>query len=135
MSGLTESTPLLGRASLVRPQMFWRAGAILVTLGMVAGAFGSHGLRKKSGITPDQIQAWGTASNYTVFNGLGLMLVSMHPRFATHRFAGPAIAIGSVVFSGTIFALVLARDRFKWLGPVTPLGGSFMMAGFLSLAF
>lgn len=75
------------------------------------------------------------------------MLVSLHPRFAVHRFAGPAIALGSVVFSGSIFALVVNRDkyaspvansrhpvtndklRFKWLGPITPLGGTIMMAG------
>ncbi|GJE85754.1 DUF423 domain-containing protein [Phanerochaete sordida] len=115
--------------------MLWRAGAVLATLGMVAGAFGSHGLRKRAGVTPDSIHAWETASHYTIFNGLGLMLVSLHPRFATHRFAGPAMAVGSIIFSGSIFALVLARDRFKWLGPITPIGGSIMMAGFLSLAF
>ncbi len=40
------------------------------------------------------------------------MLVSLHPRFGLHRFAGPAIATGAAVFSGSIFALVLGRDRF-----------------------
>lgn len=134
MPGLTESTPLLARP-FVRPSMLWRTGAVLATFGMVAGAFGSHGLRNKPGITPDRIHAWETASHYAIFNGLGLMLVSLHPRFAVHRFAGPAMTVGSIVFSGSIFALVLARDRLRWLGPVTPLGGALMMAGFLSLAF
>ena len=46
-----------------------------------------------------------------VFNGLGLLLISMHPRFATHRFAGPAIAAGGFLFSSSIVALVLARDK------------------------
>lgn len=36
---------------------------------------------------------------------------------------------GAVAFSGSIFALVLGRDRFKQLGPVTPLGGVAMIAG------
>lgn len=36
---------------------------------------------------------------------------------------------GAVAFSGSIFALVLGRDRFRQLGPVTPLGGVAMIAG------
>lgn len=137
---------------------------------MATGAFGSHGLRKRAGITPDSIHAWETASHYAVrllfppltpfeqrliplgqvFNGLALMLISFHPRFAVHRFAGPAIAAGGAVFTGTIFGLVLARDkyavcfhflcavahcgsltRFRWLGPITPLGGTLMMIGYV----
>jgi uncharacterized membrane protein YgdD (TMEM256/DUF423 family) len=66
-----------------------------------------------------------------IYNGLGLMLVSMHPRFSQHRFAGPAIAIGGLVFSSSIVALVLNRDKFKFLGPVTPLGGLTMIAGYV----
>ena len=79
------------------------------------------------------------------------MLISLHPRFAAHRFAGPAITAGGAVFSGSIFALVLARDkcvpiscgrpaiililllRFKWLGPATPLGGSLMILGWVHI--
>lgn len=46
-----------------------------------------------------------------MYNGLAMMVTSLHPRFAAHRFAGPAIAAGGLLFSGSIFALVLARDR------------------------
>jgi uncharacterized membrane protein YgdD (TMEM256/DUF423 family) len=47
-----------------------------------------------------------------MFNGLGLLLVSLHPRFSIHKYAGPAILAGSLMFSGSIFALVLGgRDR------------------------
>jgi uncharacterized membrane protein YgdD (TMEM256/DUF423 family) len=55
--------------------------------------------------------------------------VSLHPRFATHRFAGPAILGGTLVFSGSIFGLVLGGDSAKFLGPVTPMGGLALMAG------
>lgn len=34
--------------------------------GVIAGAFGSHGLRKREGITSDKIHAWETASHYAV---------------------------------------------------------------------
>ncbi|KAI0068376.1 hypothetical protein BV25DRAFT_1793588 [Artomyces pyxidatus] len=96
---------------------------------MFAGAFGSHGLKSRPGITADKINSFMIGSHYMVYNGLGLLLVSLHPRFAVHRFAGPAIAIGGFIFSSTILGLVLNRDRFKVLGPITPMGGALMMTG------
>ncbi|KAA1468255.1 hypothetical protein DENSPDRAFT_833500 [Dentipellis sp. KUC8613] len=102
---------------------------------MAAGAFGSHGLKNKPGVTPEKVSAFATATNYAIYNGLGLLAISCHPRFGLHRFAGPAIALGGLVFSGSIIALVLARDRFKFFGPITPLGGTLMMAGYVSLLF
>ncbi|KAI1793874.1 hypothetical protein LXA43DRAFT_998747 [Ganoderma leucocontextum] len=130
-------TPLLPRSSrpFPGPALLWKTGALLAAAGVIAGAFGSHGLRKRSGITSDNIHAWETASHYAVFNGLALLLVSLHPRFAVHKFAGPAIAAGSMLFSGSIVALVLGRDYFKWMGPITPIGGSIMIAGYIALAF
>lgn len=46
-----------------------------------------------------------------MYNGLALMLLSMHPRFVGHRFAGPAIAVGGLIFSSSIFALVLNKEK------------------------
>ncbi|KZT05897.1 DUF423-domain-containing protein [Laetiporus sulphureus 93-53] len=132
----TASTPLLPSlpSSFPNSRLLWKTGAILAGVGMLFGAFGAHGLKKRQGITPENINAWATASHYAIFNGLGLLLVSLHPRFATHKFAGPAIAAGGVVFSGSIIALVLAGDKLRWMGPITPLGGSLMIAGYIALA-
>jgi uncharacterized membrane protein YgdD (TMEM256/DUF423 family) len=84
-----------------------------------------------------------------VFNGIALLAISLHPRFGIHKFAGPAILVGSSIFSGTVMALVLNRDRypnnmqctiqfltidrFRFLGPITPIGASIMIAGYVSL--
>ncbi|KAH0838388.1 hypothetical protein J3R83DRAFT_6695 [Lanmaoa asiatica] len=72
----------------------WRSGATLAFAGMLTGAFGAHGLKHRAGVTADDLHAWGTASTYAIANGLGLMIVSMHPRFSAHRFAGPGILDG-----------------------------------------
>ncbi|KIK71112.1 hypothetical protein GYMLUDRAFT_33241 [Collybiopsis luxurians FD-317 M1] len=128
-----SSTPLLTRATGTASPWLWRAGALLCTLAVSTGAVGAHTLKNRPNITPDGINAWNTAAHYAMFNGLGLLLISMHPRFAIHRFAGPAILTGTALFSGSIFALTLNRD-LKFLGPVTPLGGLTMIAGYLSLA-
>ncbi|KAF8446073.1 DUF423-domain-containing protein [Boletus edulis BED1] len=105
----------------------WRSGAILAFAGMLTGALGTHGLKRRAGITAADLHAWETASTYAIVNGLGLMLVSMHRRFSTHRFAGLAILTGGVMFSSSIMVLVL--QRYRLFGPITPLGGLIMMAG------
>lgn len=38
------------------------------------------------------------------------------------------------MFSGSIYLLVLAPERFRALGPVTPLGGTALIAGWVALA-
>ncbi|KAF8974022.1 hypothetical protein BDZ97DRAFT_1778048 [Flammula alnicola] len=113
----------------------WKTGAAFVSTGMITGAFGAHGLRQRPGTTADNIHAWETASSYAVYNGLALLLLSLHPRFAAHRFAGPAVIGGGLVFSGSIWCLVLARERLRMLGPVTPLGGMVMITGYIALLF
>ncbi|KAJ7837509.1 hypothetical protein B0H14DRAFT_2362345 [Mycena olivaceomarginata] len=112
----------------VTPSLLWRLGSSYAAVGIMAGAFGAHGLKAR-GVSADSIASFQTASHYAIFNGLALLLLSLHPRFSTHRFAGPAVAAGSLLFSGSIWALVLDRERFRFLGPVTPLGGMVMIAG------
>ncbi|CAE6400686.1 unnamed protein product [Rhizoctonia solani] len=122
-------------ASIATPTFLWRIGAIYTFLGIATGAFGAHGLSKRPSILPAQVDSWKTGSQYAITNGVALLAVSLHPKFSTHRFAGPAIALGTALFSGSIYALVLNRDRFKFLGPVTPLGGLTLLVGYAALAF
>jgi len=56
-------------------------------------------------------------------NGIALMAISLHPRFSVHRFAGPAIGLGTLVFSGSIWALTLDTEK-KYV--IFDCGGAFM---------
>ena len=47
------------------------------------------------------------------------------------RVPAALFTVGIVLFSGSIYALVLTG--LSWLGPVTPLGGVCLIAGWLSL--
>ena len=62
-----------------------------------------------------------------MFHSLALLVISAHPRLAHKRFAAGAIAVGSALFSGSIYGLILMKMKGvqvgKLLGPVTPLGG------------
>jgi uncharacterized membrane protein YgdD (TMEM256/DUF423 family) len=57
-----------------------------------------------------------------------LLAISGHPRFAQRQVAAGAIALGTALFSGSIFMLVLLKAKGKAaasvFGPITPLGGS-----------
>lgn len=39
------------------------------------------------------------------------------------------------MFSGSLYALVLDPARFRWMGPVTPLGGLCFIGGWIALGF
>ncbi|ORX37273.1 DUF423-domain-containing protein [Kockovaella imperatae] len=112
----------------------WKSGALLTAVGMSCGAFGSHGLRSRQPpLSERSISNWSTASNYLIYNGLALLAISFHPALSLSRRARIAtgmIASGAMVFSGSIFGLVLGKDVWKKvLGPLTPLGGVAMIGG------
>lgn len=109
----------------------WIAAAALLGLTAVAaGAFGAHGLRAR--VAPEQVASWQTAAHYQLLHAAVLLALALYG--AGGRPLGPApwlFAGGMALFSGSIYALVLGGPR--WLGPVTPLGGLFLMAGWASL--
>lgn len=102
---------------------------------MCFGAFGSHGLRARYPSLPaTSLTSWSTASSYLIYNGIALLALSLHPKLSAPgsrmKLAGGMIIGGALTFSGTIFALVLAREKVgKVLGPMTPVGGLVMIAG------
>ena len=109
-------------------------GAVLGAVSVVAGAFGAHALEARLG--PRELQLWETAARYLMYGGLALVLVGLFGAQAARRgvaAAGWCLLTGSVVFSGTVFGLALGGPR--WLGAVTPLGGTLLIAGFLLFAW
>ncbi len=107
----------------------WRAtGAVLMVLGVAAGAFGAHGLRQTA--TPETLAAWKTAADYHLLHALALFALASW-RHAP-ALGGWLLLAGVVVFSGSLYTLALTGER--WLGAVTPIGGLFFMAGWAVLA-
>ncbi len=102
-------------------------------LGVAAGAFGAHALRAR--VDAAQLAVWHTAVLYQLVHGLGLLLVSalhtqLHPVW--QRWAVRLMLAGILMFSGSLYLLVLAGQR--WLGAITPLGGSLMLLGWALVA-
>jgi len=98
---------------------------------MILGAFGTHLMRGR--LTPERLYAWDAASSYSIYNGLGLLIATAHPRLSTRTFGLWAVLIGALVFSGSIVLLVVF-PTLRFLGPITPIGGMGMIVGYFSLA-
>ncbi|MED5374125.1 MAG: DUF423 domain-containing protein [Myxococcota bacterium] len=105
-----------------------RIGAILMALAVAAGAFGAHGLEDM--VTPERLQTWNTGARYMVMHSLALCGIALLPR--TPRAVGALFLAGILLFSGSLFALVLLDMGV--LGAITPLGGLAFISGWIALA-
>ncbi|EEB05090.1 DUF423 protein [Schizosaccharomyces japonicus yFS275] len=113
----------------------WNTASLMGLFGVGLGAYGAHGLTKRVK-DPHLLKSWSTASYYLMFHAAALMAISLHPKYS-QRWSAPLIATGCTMFSGSIFGLVLLPKHFasirRVLGPVTPLGGLTMMAGWATM--
>lgn len=103
-----------------------RSAALLGALAVAAGAFGAHALRGR--IPDERLATFDTAAKYQLAHAVLLAALAYAP---VHPIAPRLITAGTVVFSGTLYALVLLD--LPVLGAVTPLGGLMLIAGWLCL--
>jgi uncharacterized membrane protein YgdD (TMEM256/DUF423 family) len=109
-------------------------GAVMAFLAVALGAFGAHGLEGR--ISGADLATFETAVRYQMYHALALLLVAALPEALTGRggkVAGWGFAAGIVVFSGSLYLLLLTGQR--WLGAVTPVGGVAFLAGWAALAW
>jgi uncharacterized membrane protein YgdD (TMEM256/DUF423 family) len=108
----------------------FRVGAALAGVGVALGAFGAHALR---GTVPDaSLGVWNTGVQYHLAHALAVLLVALaRPQGRAGRAAAPLFVTGILLFSGSLYLLVLTGTR--WWGAVTPLGGVAFLLGWLAL--
>lgn len=102
-------------------------------LSVAAGAFGAHALRTR--LTPDLLAVFETGARYHMYHALALAavgLLSLHRPSGTLDAAGWAFLAGTLLFSGSLYALALSGVRI--LGAITPFGGVAFLAGWALLA-
>ena len=111
------------------------AGAILMLLGVMLGAFGAHALQAQ--LTPRQLASYQTGVQYQMLHAFGLMIVAIvgqatgvTPRL---RWSARLMAAGIVFFSGSIYLMTAGAPRS--LGMVAPVGGIAFMAAWVLLAW
>ena len=108
-------------------------GGLLMALGIVAGAVGTHALRAR--LSPDALEIFETAVRYHIYNALGLLIIGAVALGATPpllRWSAWLIVAGIVLFSGALYAASLGAPRFIHILP--PFGGLALIAGWILFA-
>ncbi|KAI9219893.1 hypothetical protein BC828DRAFT_384904 [Blastocladiella britannica] len=118
----------------------WTTGCLLAASAVGLGAFGAHGL-KKMVLDPAKIRSWETAAHYQLVHSVGILLsLTLRARNSSPNnnnvslLPAQLFTAGAVMFSGSIYGLVLDPARFKWMGPITPIGGLCFIGGWIALA-
>jgi uncharacterized membrane protein YgdD (TMEM256/DUF423 family) len=101
-------------------------------LAVALGAFGAHALRQR--LSPEMLSVFEVGVRYQVYHALALFAVawvSERNPGGLVQASGWAFTLGIVVFSGSLY--LLTATGFKWLGAMTPLGGTAFLAGWVLL--
>ena len=115
-------------------RLFVILGSASAFIGVGAGAFGAHALKAR--LTPDLLAVFDTGARYPMIHALGLLAVAWAcARWPGRpaRAAGWCFVAGTVMFSGSLYALALTGMR--GLGAVTPFGGVAFLVGWALLAW
>ena len=114
-------------------RIFLMIAAVSGFLSVVIGAFAAHNLKQI--LAPAALEVVKTGVQYQMYHALALLLVglwlSYKPAAPGLKACGLAFILGSLLFSGSLYALAMGAPR--WLGPVTPLGGLCFLIGWLLL--
>ena len=109
-------------------------------LAVALGAFGAHGLEPHMSI--EQQEWFETANRYHFYHVLSALALLVWYILRPQPLLLYGIALflfGILLFSGSLYLMathsILGIPKLSWLGPITPLGGLFFLAGWLTVAW
>ena len=107
-------------------------GALLGLLAVVFGAFGAHLLKKL--FTVDQLNSFETGVKYQMYHALVILMLSFNFNLESSLEKNMMFCfiLGTFLFSFSIYGLCISAakgKKLKILGPITPLGGLFLVIG------
>lgn len=112
---------------------------ILAAVTVALGAFGAHGLEGK--VSDKAVKTFETAVRYQMYHVLALALAGILYKEFTNKWiktSGIFFLLGILMFSGSLYVLTYAAatvsPNFKWVGPITPIGGVMFIVGWIYLA-
>ncbi len=117
-------------------RFFIAVASISGFLAVALGAFGAHGLKNR--LSADMLAVWQTAVQYHFWHTLALLgigiLLAQHSLPSTKWLtaSGWLFTVGILLFSGSLYVLCLSGVR--WLGAITPIGGSLWLIAWACLA-
>jgi uncharacterized membrane protein YgdD (TMEM256/DUF423 family) len=111
--------------------------SLLGATGVTLGAMGSHALKDKL-VQRNMLASWNTAILYQLFHatavlGISALCASEPQKSNSLLRAGQVMAAGNFLFSGSIYMLCFGIGPKYITGPTTPIGGLFMIGGWVML--
>jgi len=105
-------------------------------LAIILGAFGAHALKKI--FTPEQIASFETGVKYQMYHAIVLLIIGTQLPLVNSLEVVMVwlFIIGTLLFSFSIYGLCISSakgNKIKILGPITPLGGLLLVAGWVCL--
>lgn len=115
---------------------FIKVAILFCTTSVVLGAFGAHLL--KDLLTEHQLSSFQTGIRYQMFHGLSILILALNENYFTEKLNRvlQLMSVGIILFSLSIYLLnlqELLELPLSFLGPVTPLGGLFLIASWILL--
>jgi uncharacterized membrane protein YgdD (TMEM256/DUF423 family) len=115
-------------------KIFLSLGSAAAAVAVILGAFGAHALKEK--LSAEQLLVFETGVRYQFYHAFALIVVGMlSERFNSSflNYSGWLFVFGIIFFSGSLYLLstknLLGIESWKFLGPVTPLGGLCFIMG------
>lgn len=115
---------------------FLGVAAISGCLSVALGAFAAHKLKEI--LTEDALSVFQTGVRYQFYHTFALLAAGiLYEKFPNRliNWAGLCFIIGTVLFSGSLYALTVFRIienvSYDKIGIITPFGGTFLIAGWL----
>jgi uncharacterized membrane protein YgdD (TMEM256/DUF423 family) len=113
-------------------------GAVYGMLSVILGAFGAHALKKI--LSVERLESFETGVRYQMYAAFFLLIIGYILKFETssEKWTSILMIAGTFMFSVSIYFLSLQDylgANLKFLGPITPLGGLFMILSWLMLIF
>ena len=114
------------------------SASLLGLLTVVLGAFAAHGLR--SALSVLSLESFQTGVRYQMYHAFFLFVVGLLPQLTLAQKSRLfwLTIIGVVLFSGSIYLLssnTLTPIDFGFLGPITPIGGLFLISAWVVLFY
>ncbi|PUZ24259.1 Uncharacterized membrane protein YgdD, TMEM256/DUF423 family [Chitinophaga costaii] len=112
--------------------------AVLGALAVTFGAFGAHKLKEL--VAPEAVTTFQTGVTYQFYHVFALLAVAILYNWmpgAQLTWAGRLFVIGTFLFSGSLYAIVLCKaagvEFPRAIGAITPLGGLCFIIGWVLL--
>lgn len=108
--------------------------SVIGLISIILGAFGAHAFKEV--LTVEQLVSFETGVRYQMYHALFLLFIGTTNLMSNSqkKTIFTVTLIGLLFFSGSIYLLAtqsLSGIDFKFLGPVTPIGGLFLISAWL----